>query len=347
MAIDSFADVTTLNCGIAKVPAPDGKLHPGFPFLRFLTFVYLPVFTVWALTMVLGDRWALFIPNGFMSLIMAAGSFVAGSTSLGGGAVAFPVMTLAFDVDLVVARDFSLVVQSVGMMAATAAICDDAGSGGEEGTAMGRRGRPAGPAARLRGAFPAPGGSHGQDPVRRRGVQLRPDAVVDKLARQPLPSDRHLPLRLGGRTGALRSGIGGRDRYPGVLAPGAAIRCLREGGYPDLGHPDGDQCLGRYALGERHRRPGPGGLGLLVGVRARGGVRRTVRGLVHKPLAPAVYRAAYLRPDGCAVCQYLAHPAPDTDPGGLEYPGDRLQPFAVPPVPPSYKAHRTGFGSPR
>ncbi|WP_089728565.1 sulfite exporter TauE/SafE family protein [Candidatus Thiosymbion oneisti] len=57
-----------------------------------------------------------------MALVMAAGSFVAGSTSMGGGAVAFPVMTLAFDISPSVARDFSLMIQSVGMMAASAAI---------------------------------------------------------------------------------------------------------------------------------------------------------------------------------------------------------------------------------
>jgi len=72
--------------------------------------------------MAMGDRWALFVPNGFMSLVMAAGSFVAGSTSMGGGAVAFPVMTLVFDIGPIVARDFSLMIQSVGMMAASAAI---------------------------------------------------------------------------------------------------------------------------------------------------------------------------------------------------------------------------------
>ncbi len=88
----------TSSYGSAKTPAPGGKLHPDFPFLRFLAFIYLPVFIVWVIAMAMGDRWTLFVPNGFMSLVMAAGSFVAGSTSMGGGAVAFPVMTLAFDI---------------------------------------------------------------------------------------------------------------------------------------------------------------------------------------------------------------------------------------------------------
>jgi len=53
---------------------------------------------------------------------MLVGSFVAGSTSAGGGAVAFPVMTLIFQVDPPVARDFSLMIQSVGMGAASIGI---------------------------------------------------------------------------------------------------------------------------------------------------------------------------------------------------------------------------------
>ena len=40
-------------------------------------------------------------------------------TSEGGGAVAFPVMTLAFSISPAIARDFSLMIQSVGMTAAT------------------------------------------------------------------------------------------------------------------------------------------------------------------------------------------------------------------------------------
>ena len=40
-------------------------------------------------------------------------------TTEGGGAVAFPVLTLAFGVSPTIARDFSLMIQSVGMTAAT------------------------------------------------------------------------------------------------------------------------------------------------------------------------------------------------------------------------------------
>ncbi len=57
-----------------------------------------------------------------MSITMMVGSFIAGATSEGGGAVAFPVMTLGFKIPPNVARDFSLLIQAVGMTAAAGTI---------------------------------------------------------------------------------------------------------------------------------------------------------------------------------------------------------------------------------
>ncbi len=90
---------------------------------RFLP-VYLALITwvIWAAYMSYADAWYLFSDNWFMSVTMALGSFVAGATSEGGGAVAFPVMTLIFDIHPSIARDFSLMIQSVGMTAAALAI---------------------------------------------------------------------------------------------------------------------------------------------------------------------------------------------------------------------------------
>ena len=64
------------------------------------------------------ELWPLFRTHGFMTLTMVAGSFVAGVSSEGGGAVAYPVMTLVFEIDPAVARNFSFAIQSVGMTAA-------------------------------------------------------------------------------------------------------------------------------------------------------------------------------------------------------------------------------------
>eukprot|EP00543_Licmophora_paradoxa_P017065 CAMPEP_0202457142 /NCGR_PEP_ID=MMETSP1360-20130828/14223_1 /ASSEMBLY_ACC=CAM_ASM_000848 /TAXON_ID=515479 /ORGANISM="Licmophora paradoxa, Strain CCMP2313" /LENGTH=417 /DNA_ID=CAMNT_0049077137 /DNA_START=104 /DNA_END=1357 /DNA_ORIENTATION=- len=58
----------------------------------------------------------------FMSITMIFGSMVAGATSEGGGAIAFPVMTLVLGVPPLVARDFSFAIQSFGMTCAAITI---------------------------------------------------------------------------------------------------------------------------------------------------------------------------------------------------------------------------------
>lgn len=57
-----------------------------------------------------------------IALTMAFGSFVAGGTALGGGAVAFPVMTKLLAIEPATAKVFSLAIQSFGMTAATITI---------------------------------------------------------------------------------------------------------------------------------------------------------------------------------------------------------------------------------
>ncbi len=63
-----------------------------------------------------------FITQISIAVTMAAGSFVAGGTALGGGAVAFPVMTKLLAIDPVTAKIFSLAIQSFGMSAAVLTI---------------------------------------------------------------------------------------------------------------------------------------------------------------------------------------------------------------------------------
>lgn len=86
-----------------------------------IAFILL-VWLVWMVAMAWLHQWHLFVENWFMSVTMAFGSFVAGSTSQGGGAVAFPVMTLGFGIEPKGARDFSMMIQSVGMTSAAVAI---------------------------------------------------------------------------------------------------------------------------------------------------------------------------------------------------------------------------------
>lgn len=73
----------------------------------------------WAMYMSVNDRWHLFTELWFMSVTMVFGSFIAGASAEGGGAVAFPVMTLIFKIPPEVARNFSLAIQSVGMTTAS------------------------------------------------------------------------------------------------------------------------------------------------------------------------------------------------------------------------------------
>ena len=84
------------------------------------------VHVIWWSYMVSNDKFGLFtgragangIPRWYMSVTMVLGSMVAGATSEGGAAVAFPVMTLMFGINPAVARDFSFMIQSIGMSCA-------------------------------------------------------------------------------------------------------------------------------------------------------------------------------------------------------------------------------------
>lgn len=83
----------------------------------------LIVHIVWWPSMLLPEnKLYLFDEYGFATATMVFGSIVAGMTSEGGAAVAFPVFTLAFSVPPTVARDFSFMIQSVGMTAASFSI---------------------------------------------------------------------------------------------------------------------------------------------------------------------------------------------------------------------------------
>jgi len=64
------------------------------------------------------DYFSYFPDRYLLTITMIFGASVAGMTSEGGGAVAFPVMTLALGIKPAVARDFSLMIQSCGMTAA-------------------------------------------------------------------------------------------------------------------------------------------------------------------------------------------------------------------------------------
>lgn len=85
-----------------------------------LTFAIITatVLTAWTLYMSMNQLWVLFADNWFMTLVMVFGSFIAGASSEGGGAIAYPAMTLLFNIEPDVARNFSFAIQSFGMTCA-------------------------------------------------------------------------------------------------------------------------------------------------------------------------------------------------------------------------------------
>ena len=75
----------------------------------------LTILILWSLGMTLFNNWEKFINFWPITLMMAFGSFIAGATTEGGGAVAFPVLTLFFEIPPVMARDFAWMIQTIGM----------------------------------------------------------------------------------------------------------------------------------------------------------------------------------------------------------------------------------------
>lgn len=83
-------------------------------------FLWLGVFySAWLMLVWLGDHWSTVADHWPIALAMAIGSYVAGSTPMGGGTVGFPVLVLAFDMPATLGRDFSFAVQAIGMTSAS------------------------------------------------------------------------------------------------------------------------------------------------------------------------------------------------------------------------------------
>lgn len=115
-----------------KLPAPAGSswFYANFVWERPpIVGTLLPsvfVFSAWITFMTQTDSFGLYAnpigasgtPGWKLFVMMIFGSFVAGATSEGGGSIAYPVMTLVFGISSTIARDFSLMIQSIGMTAA-------------------------------------------------------------------------------------------------------------------------------------------------------------------------------------------------------------------------------------
>src|SRR6056297_3497764 len=96
---------------VRKDPVP---VHPK-PTLKLYWITALVIVSAWTAAMSLLNWWAMFSETWPISLTMVFGSFIAGATSEGGGAVAFPVFTKLFDIEPQDAKVFSFLIQSMGM----------------------------------------------------------------------------------------------------------------------------------------------------------------------------------------------------------------------------------------
>jgi uncharacterized membrane protein YfcA len=85
------------------------------PFFAWLVLFYAG----WLILVVSGGYLQTVLQHWPMAAAMAAGSYVAGSTPMGGGTVGFPVLVLLMDLPATLGRDFSFAIQAVGMTSAS------------------------------------------------------------------------------------------------------------------------------------------------------------------------------------------------------------------------------------
>ena len=85
------------------------------PFVVWLALFYL----AWLTLVISGGHLQAVLEHWPIAVAMLGGSYVAGSTPLGGGSVGFPVLVMVMDLPATLGRDFSFAVQAVGMTSAS------------------------------------------------------------------------------------------------------------------------------------------------------------------------------------------------------------------------------------
>lgn len=101
-----------------------------FPMFQSKIFRLWFVFMIglWAVLFYFFNDLRFLAEHWYYPAIMVLGAFVAGLTPEGGGAVAFPVLSVFLNIDRSLARDFSLMIQSIGMTSASVYILSRQGA---------------------------------------------------------------------------------------------------------------------------------------------------------------------------------------------------------------------------
>jgi len=77
------------------------------------------IFCAWATYMTIANKWGIFETGWPLALTMVGGAFVAGSTPMGSGAIAYPVLVLVIQFASNDARTYAMMIQSIGMSCAS------------------------------------------------------------------------------------------------------------------------------------------------------------------------------------------------------------------------------------
>jgi len=99
----------------AAESSPRRPRRPARAFLLWLGAFY----AAWLAIAIGGGHGATAAAHWPIAVAMAAGSYVAGSTPMGGGTVGFPILVLVFGESASLGRDFAFAIQSIGMTSAS------------------------------------------------------------------------------------------------------------------------------------------------------------------------------------------------------------------------------------
>jgi uncharacterized membrane protein YfcA len=103
----------------AAAPTVAAAPSRGLGRIRWFLLWLACFYSTWAAMVITTGAWPVIVSHWGIALAMAAGSYVAGSTPMGGGTVGFPILVLVFDQPASLGRDFGFAIQSIGMTSAS------------------------------------------------------------------------------------------------------------------------------------------------------------------------------------------------------------------------------------